>query len=662
MSKRLRSDSDASYKPEKKVRRESMYKESELSDELWNPMKTIRYTEIMDNKSDTSKFWISGTDPKNYLLRDPILDWFDEYYELLGFNEDCDNNELTKTNRDLIRKSDIDKERETFSALLNNGKIFEDAVNQKIIEKFPYEHVIVAKNGRSDYDDEHFKMTMNEMIKGTPIILQGVVFNEKNYTKGMPDLIVRSDYLNKLVRRPVIGDDEINIKAPNLSGNYHYRIIDIKWTGMTLCANGYTIRNEKRFPAYKGQLAIYNVAIGEMQGYIPPKSYIMAKSYKIDCASNKREGYNIFDLMGEIDYTDFDKKYIDATADAIDWIRKVRFEGHKWSPETPKIKEMYPNMSNTYDAPWTKIKQNLAKRNGEITNVWYVGPAQRNCALEKGITKVSDIRLTTESMNMNPDKKSIVINKILDINRQTDRFVLPEKIENNLYYWQKESPVDFYVDFETLTDYLKKLDPIDICLADSRLNSDIIFMIGMGYKLDGKWNYECFKMDSYSLEEEYKVINNFVNRFKQLCKQFNPDKDKYTPRIFHWTGAEVTVFKSANLRHKNKWRTFEYNFEWVDLYNIFISEPIVVFGSFNFKLKSVANAFYHNGLIETKWDSTGPSNGLTAMASGVKYYQKIDNNNITEEDKNIFEMIIRYNEVDCKVMMEIVDYLRANHC
>ena len=187
-------------------------------------------------------------------------------------------------------------------------------------------------------------------------------------------------------------------------------------------------------------------------------------------------------------------------------------------------------------------------------------------------------------------------------------------------------------------------------------------MIGMGYKLDGKWNYECFKMDSYSLEEEYKVINNFVNRFKQLCKEFNSDKNKYTPRIFHWTGAEVTVFKSANLRHNNKWATFEYNFEWVDLYNIFISEPIVVLGSFNFKLKSVANAFYNNGLIETKWDSTGPSNGLIAMASGVKYYQKLDNDNLTEEDKNIFEMIIRYNEVDCKVMMEIVDYLRANHC
>ena len=71
------------------------------------------------------------------------------------------------------------------------------------------------------------------------------------------------------------------------------------------------IRNTERFPSYKGKLAIYNAAVGLIQGYTPDKSYILGKSWKYTTRGTTEKGYNCFDLLGEINYNDeFDNKYI----------------------------------------------------------------------------------------------------------------------------------------------------------------------------------------------------------------------------------------------------------------------------------------------------------------------------------------------------------------
>ena len=83
-------------------------------------------------------------------------------------------------------------------------------------------------------------------------------------------------------------DTKTPIYTELLTGNkYHYRVIDCKWTTMTLCADNVSIRKEGLFPAYKGQLAVYTAALGQMQGYTPNYAYIMAKKWKIGTSSSK---------------------------------------------------------------------------------------------------------------------------------------------------------------------------------------------------------------------------------------------------------------------------------------------------------------------------------------------------------------------------------------
>src|SRR5436305_9145132 len=106
--------------------------------------------------------------------------------------------------------------------------------------------------------------TLTLMERGVPIIAQAPLINDANKTFGVADILIRSDYL-PVVFNTFTCDNEINIPAPNLPmiGNttYHYRVIDVKWTTMILCVDGLTIRNEGRFPAYKGQLAVYTATL-----------------------------------------------------------------------------------------------------------------------------------------------------------------------------------------------------------------------------------------------------------------------------------------------------------------------------------------------------------------------------------------------------------------
>ena len=66
----------------------------------------------------------------------------------------------------------------------------------------------------------------------------------------------------------------------------------------------------------------------------------------------------------------------------------------------------------------------------------------------------------------------------------------------------------------------------------------------------------------------------------------------------------------------------------------------------------IGKALHKHNKIKTNWD-TNITNGLSAMTDAIKYYQT--------KDETIMKNIAEYNEIDCKIMWEITDYLRKNH-
>ena len=73
-------------------------------------------------------------------------------------------------------------------------------------------------------------------------------------------------------------------------------------------------------------------------------------------------------------------------------------------------------------------------------------------------------------------------------------------------------------------------------------------------------------------------------------------------------------------------------------------------------MKSIAKSLYKHKLIKSCWDENSPcSNGLNAMVLANNIYNK----NVNIEFEPIMKEIVRYNEIDCKVMWEIHNLMRG---
>jgi hypothetical protein len=616
-------------------------------------LKTVHNENMWNILNDSFKtrrcktnLYVCATETKNYLIKDPVIDWFNLY-----FSEDKFKDFIQTRNREQLL-ANISKEKEQDkdenNVLFEKGKKFEEEVSLHLHKKFGCEIVKICENN-TGINKQNFERTKNAMFDGIPIIEQAVLINESNKTCGIADLLVRSDYLNRLVDRKVLETNEEFYEAPCLNGNYHYRVIDIKWSHMTLCADGKNIRNEGLFPAYKGQIAIYNCALGNIQGYTPNKAYIMAKSWRVDKKDNETFGYCCFDLLGEIDYAGFDNKVINETKKAINWIKELRLYGFSWNPEDPKREEMFGNANCKVISKWNDKKMEICKRLGEISQIWYVGTNGRLEANKKGIKSWRDKRCNCKNMNIT-GSRSHVIDAIININRDQTAVISPSKISKYHIDLIEETPLDFYIDFETINNSLYKNE---INIFNSEEESENIFLIGVGYKQHTKWNYHVFYQKIFSPDNEVKIFDQFAQFIMDKSDELDPN-NRYTPRLYHWTQAERHNFDHLNARHEGRWSMFDDNVVFVDLYDIFINEPIVVKNAFNFKLKEIAKAMYEHGLIKTTWNikETNIKDGLEAMMSAITYYKDIRSN------CKIMNNIIEYNEVDCKVLFEIVDYLR----
>ncbi|AYV77020.1 MAG: hypothetical protein Barrevirus8_6 [Barrevirus sp.] len=639
-------------------------KSSEISVLSWSDFNVYTPATGFSN-SDPNLFdkkeWVSATSVKNYLLRDPLLDWLDLYYLERGFNDNGIPPNQEKPNINAFvearnsKKKTFDQEKSKLNVLFEMGHNFEDLVIADLRKRFPNDIKKVV-NGLPSPDLN--EITKKYILEGVPLIEQAALYNFQNKSFGVADLLIRSDWFDKIFTDEILTDEEKTFKAPLLRGNWHYRVIDIKWTTMYLCSNGKTLRNSQRFPAYKGQLAIYNAALGLLQGFTPSTAYIMAKSWNLN--NNQNHGYNCYKLLGHIDYEGFDSKYIEDTRDAINWVRNVRFNGSSWSCITPSVPELFPNMCNKFDSPYHSVKSDLSKQINELTEIWNIGIKHRKIAHSKGITSWSDPKCNSLNIGMKGKKLGPVIDKIIQINRDDIGNIKPDIITNNLEDWQTPHSTDFYIDFEGVTGCLYDRT---INLENCEMDSQTTFMIGLGYEEKGQWVYKTFIAESINRDEERRIFRELIQFISNKIKNA-----RAKPRFFHWSPAEKSTMTILNKRYNNEFSKWTNGCTWIDMCKVFTSEPIVIKGATKFNLKEVAKSMNKHGFIQSSWNIAGgaPDSGLTAMFEAIEYYRYMDRPNKTkEEDEKYRRMMISitdYNEIDCKVIFEIVKYLRENHC
>jgi hypothetical protein len=229
-----------------------------------------------------------------------------------------------------------------------------------------------------------------------------------------------------------------------------------------------------------------------------------------------------------------------------------------------------------------------------------------------------------------------------------DNVIIPEVVGGGI--WDRKRSLEFYVDFETITsafDNFKKMP--------WQGGTNMIFMIGVGWvNRRGNWKYKCFVAERLKPKCEKKIMEDFLALLEKKSKSYNCAN----PISYHWGNAEMSFWNSACNRHPEK--TWEVP-NFMDFLKVFKEEPILVKGVLDFGLKNVAKGMIKHGLIGLAMPEAGEvADGLGAMMCAYTSYKQASKIGVKVEKLFKFKPIIVYNEIDCKMVWKIIEYIREN--
>ena len=689
--------------------------------------------ESNNNESNNTKIrifskneWISASKTRNFALQDTLLDWLNHWCDKLDIstllngkkstltpniitntitnittnidnnndnittnidnittNIDNNNNDNITTinnddNNNVININNNDNNNTFTKFIMDSGLRFEAKIINLIKKKVLDNEFVTICSSMKNYDlmvMEYEKQSIAEIYKGTPIIYQPVLMNhdgQLSNSYGLPDLLVRSDYLHKIIELDPLEKTRF-YRAPNLSGSYHYVVLDIKFSTIELCSDGKRIRNSGSVPAYKCQLYIYNHALGKIQGYEPLCSYILGRKYKYQSRKKKYEYNNCFSRLGYIEYSQWDRAYITKSTNAVKWLKNVRAHGNKWSllPK-PTLPELYPNMASPYKSKWTSVISKYAHQLGEITLLWNCGVKNRQIAHQNGIYSYFDLECSANKLGINGSKIAPTLDKIININKKRKFDEPMDRIEINWSEnaninnkWIIKSKLEISVDFETISNVVDDFNKLP-----TASNENHLFMIGIAYRFeDDVIKYKMFLAEELSYDAEFQMILQFYQFLRKITDDYI-GTDSPIPVLHHWGHMERTFFAKicANLKKNIQadidadMAIIQENLNWHDLLECFKENPIVINGCFKFGLKEVVSRLAELKLIDSKWNNLSEcSNGNTAMIMAHQSYVKSLKDEISIAKIPAMHEIMQYNKIDCVVIHEIMDLVRRKY-
>ncbi len=592
--------------------------------------------------------WVSASRTRNHVLGQPLLDWLDRYGEEHGFERDPEHEPT-----------------DFLHFLFGQGNAFEAAVVEHLRGLVEVRTIVPEDAGREVRQDLAVaEETFAAMTEGVPIIFQGTLRDAETRTYGGPDLLVRSDVLAALFPES-FNEAQAAARAPDLGiGERHYRVVDIKYSTLHLAAGG-ELGNGGSAPAYKAQVYLYNRALGRLQGYLPPDAFVLGRGWEQRKKGAPPRGTSCMERIAPVANSYASRSGILSVQaeEAVAWVRRLRKEGGAWSalPE-PSVEELRPNAGGD-DNGWSGAIKRIVKESEDLTRLWWVGAEKRRDANRKGLTRWTDPRVTPEALGVTGKTTAPTLQALLDVNREPGPDVRPARIEAARGEWIEEAPAEFYVDFETVNDLGD-----DFSRIPERGGQPLIFMIGCGHMEEGEWRFECFITDRLDERSEAEIIDAWFEHMTAVRARLAPGA---SPKVIHWAPHEErtleTDFDAAVRRHEaTGWQHTRTGQpwphpNWFDFLNRVVKkEPVVVRGSHAFGLKAVTNAMHDLGLVETKWGE-GPVDGLGAMVGAWWCDRQAAEAGGSMRNLDLMDSIERYNEVDCKAMMELVRYLRQNH-
>ena len=313
-------------------------------------------------------------------------------------------------------------------------------------------------------------------------------------------------------------------------------------------------------------------------------------------------------------------------------------------------------MKNDRDHPWHVAKREIAEELRELTLLWRVNAGMRERARERGVTRWDDPRISADLLGIAGEAHPAMFDAMVAVNRETGPPVRPARIAADGGRWREPVPLELYVDFETVNDLND-----DFAGFPRKGGQSLIFQIGCGRYAGGVWEFAQFTARELSPAAEADMIDRWLAHVAQLARRAGlPGPD--AARLFHWSAAETVfmegTYNSARARHPERgWPLLG----WYDLLERIVHPaPVVVRGARSFGLKAVARAMKSHGLIATEWGE-GLADGTGAMAGAWAAADLAAKDGGDLGAVELMRDVAAYNEIDCRVMAEVLDHFRREH-
>jgi len=638
-----------------------------------------------EENTDFSKF-VCPSDIRNFFIDEPLLDYL-KYYGFKSHDiiNDPKNSELGFF--EYITQKGVEFENHVIENLINKIKNINELAISNRRGGRQYSYTVIG-NDNYGLNSQKFKDTIDAFKKGVDIIIHGVLIDYQNKIRGVPDLLVRSDIVNEFFGQDIYPSYLEKVKNTLNNKKYHYVPIEIKYASLHFMTDGQSLRNNASYMYYKAQVYLYGAMLTNILGVEMNYGLIIGRKYKYVNQKITYRGDELFEKLGLIDFGNL--KLTEKVQNAVNWVVELKNNGNSWkffdkkyysdylnknskSPNRNELlsienlyenikdikPELFPNMNNKNDHPYHNFKKVLSKNIGEITSLWNVSLNDRNNCFKKGIFSYYDSNVNVEHFQLaSSETRKKILSGFLDVNKRNfDKKYLYttedlKQLKKIIFPFMNEEQndrnkrIDFYVDFETTTD-----------LVDVEEGGKMkIFLIGMGYNdpTTNSWVFKKYMVNRIDNYEVKRILIQWLDDMKNICN-YNFGKG-YKPNIYHWAHAEKTWYNSAfqDLGLPAKYHPSTMN--WIDICDGLRKFPVFVKDSYNFSLKNYANALYTNGLTQTKWEDNN-IDGLGAMVCALNSNKQAIERDISLDMIPIMNEIVRYNEVDCKVLMEICNFI-----
>jgi hypothetical protein len=309
--------------------------------------------------------------------------------------------------------------------------------------------------------------------------------------------------------------------------------------------------------------------------------------------------------------------------EAYKWVLDLRENGRSWDLFNPTRHELLPNMKHGSTYGYKRIIQSIISKNDELTSYNDITLEKRNDYFIRNIPIEDALRESSK-----PFLKSVAeLRGTNKIKCDLSKLVVPKKRI-------------FYVDFEYINSFHFKRD-------FSNADTNHLYLIGVLYEQDGNWLYRSFvpkQIDymNYGPSNEVQNIREWIDFMESFGTPYC---------IMNWSTAEQSMLNSL---YKQYHFELETDIEWIDLLKLFKTTiNFVCDGMKTYSLKDVAKSMYKLGFIKTLWNDN-IMNGLEANILLIPNFIKGDY--VMSRCDSLLD-IIDYNEIDCRVMMELFEFV-----